>query len=1448
MIDHTSRAVAWLLILAVVGSALLTPAAPAQAQAAPTPLAADNVEEWSAGAGLLYWANNCYADEFNPFAILKRRPAGGGGERTLESINDYARCITFRAQLSSADGLYYLDESESRIERMPLAEPYTPAVVKALTAAQFPLRSFVEADGYLYWVPASNAILRTRKDGSGPVETVATTTTQPTDAIMVGATLYWADRSGIWSTSVSCASLPCPVSQFSNLGGNVVPYGLLYQPVTGGVGGSSYRIYWVEQASSGANSSYTIRFRTCNPLTVCFVLPPQGQLPDPPSAFYSSTLNWRIGNLLLANNNIYWTEADFSTPINSNGDVKRRAYNASAPGADTIATGQAKIDSRIAASGDALIFARRNTGVYSLPLNAAAILRDFSVAGIEVTQGIQNLANSAPLAAGKTTYVRAYARQLSGPSTPNVEARLVGLRNGTPLPGSPLQPINGVRALTTGAGFDRARLNDGWYFLLPPSWITAGAISLRVEVDGRQIHADPNRADNQLTQAVSFRDLPPVCVWTVPVRTHTPLPSIDDPNFFAMVDQFKRRWPVRDVWIFEDTEPVEELQVCFYGPFPYPCYGPYELEDGWGLTNGIPDRDKVIVSLWGRALLSFNPDACDDIGAPVHFMGLVHPDANNGGAAGYASTISNQSWVQLPDHSPSPVSPRWDSIREGCTMAQELAHNYGRKHVNCGNPEDIDRSYPYPPCQLANVGPESYYGFDVATLTPIRPNETADFMSYNRRSWVSDYTWRALVAKLSSSGLAEAPPPAAEGDSVFVTGLVDADGQRGAIGSLLVLPAASVPPATRVTLASQADPAHDDGTAATDYTLRLLDAGGATLAERALALRPMDDHSADGFSALFSDLFPQPAGQVARVQLLANGTVVDEVRPGAAAPVAAVQQPAAGAQIGDTLTIGWTASDADRDDRLRFTVQYSHDAGASWHTLAMDVPGTPDPSNTLTYTDLGSLQGSAPGAARVRVLASDGYNTTIATSGAFTLANRRPEPFIIAPGAGQTYPAGAAVPLSGGARDAEEGGLSGAALSWQVDGLAQGAGADLSVAGLAPGDHTAALAASDTNAQTATETVGFRVAPLDVPLGAAPALDGSCADGAYGAGRSLGLRPYSDGSQARVTLLRSADHLWACFSGLRQGAEAPGAFAGLRVDGNHSREAQAQSGDAGFFVGEDGAVFTRAGDGAGGLSAAGPGGLAAQVSAGGGSWSAELRVDRAQLGGWDHLAGLVVEHSAVAAAGDDYRWPYAATASAPRGWASTALGSQPVVEAIEPFAATAGDAPFTLTVRGSGFVSGTTVLWGGAALATTFVDETQLTAQVSAAQLSAAATVPVTTRSPAPGSFVSNAAAFVVAAPLPSVSALTPARVFVRAGSFTLTVIGAGFAADAQVLWDGAPLATQYVSPTQLRAQVPAALVIDGQTAGVAVRNPTPAALISAALPFTVQALPNQLNLPMIRR
>ena len=293
---HMHRLLLFLLLLFALmplsfpGTAAAAPDAPTDT---PTPFASDNVEEWAAGAGLVYWANNCYADEFNPFAELKRKPAGGGVQRTLESINDYALCITYQNLLSAADGLYYFDSSQSRIERMPLGEPYTPQVVKTLTSSQSPTvaKAFVEAGDYLYWVHSffpEYSIHRTKKDGSGAVETVATTAQSPADMLVAGATVYWTDSTGVWTIRNDCATLPCgSPSQFAAFGANTAGYGLLYQSLGGFQG--NYRIYWVQRVTSGANTSYEIRYRACNQIAICFL-----SAQDPATLFYGSTTNWRL--------------------------------------------------------------------------------------------------------------------------------------------------------------------------------------------------------------------------------------------------------------------------------------------------------------------------------------------------------------------------------------------------------------------------------------------------------------------------------------------------------------------------------------------------------------------------------------------------------------------------------------------------------------------------------------------------------------------------------------------------------------------------------------------------------------------------------------------------------------------------------------------------------------------------------------------------------------------------------------------------------------------------------------------------------------------------------------------------------------------------------------------------------------------------------------------------
>ena len=84
----------------------------------------------------------------------------------------------------------------------------------------------------------------------------------------------------------------------------------------------------------------------------------------------------------------------------------------------------------------------------------------------------------------------------------------------------------------------------------------------------------------------------------------------------------------------------------------------------------------------------------------------------------------------------------------------------------------------------------------------------------------------------------------------------------------------------------------------------------------------------------------------------------------------------------------------------------------------------------------------------------------------------------------------------------------------------------------------------------------------------------------------------------------------------------------------------------------------------------------------------------------------------------------------------------PTLVAIAPPSKVAGSGGFTITVTGTGFVSGTSVVrWNGSSRATTFVSSTQLTASVLAADLSTAGTALITV---ANGTGVSNAQTFTI--------------------------------------------------------------------------------------------------------
>jgi uncharacterized repeat protein (TIGR03803 family) len=97
---------------------------------------------------------------------------------------------------------------------------------------------------------------------------------------------------------------------------------------------------------------------------------------------------------------------------------------------------------------------------------------------------------------------------------------------------------------------------------------------------------------------------------------------------------------------------------------------------------------------------------------------------------------------------------------------------------------------------------------------------------------------------------------------------------------------------------------------------------------------------------------------------------------------------------------------------------------------------------------------------------------------------------------------------------------------------------------------------------------------------------------------------------------------------------------------------------------------------------------------------------------------------------------------------------------------------------------------------------------------------------------------FAINYPTPSIGSLDPASAVAGSGQLTLTVNGAGFCTQSAVEWNGAPLSTTYVSSTQVKATVGAALLVTAGSASVTVVNPTPGGGASNAVSFTISTPP----------
>ncbi len=1390
--------------------------------ATPQEVLIDSFDHWTIGGGFIYTSEIPSVDYPAPWRFL-RRPQDGMVSRLLAYTSTLGAPL-WAVMRADDSGVYYLNlrVSPAQLEFRAAAAANTPvAVAQVATTADLVLAS----DDAYYYLAESAQVSRGRRDtfGASAISTLA-----GVNSLYVDDSYLWMmNSSGVYRQGKNCVTASCPAGSQLELWANA-PGGKHLRLVDGTAyfwrnPGSGWNLYKMIGASKGYNLLYT-----------------------------DATGNLDVSPVVASATHLFWVE------LPPSGGMRMRRMPVGGGTVETIASGSTigSVDLKQLYSDAQGVLYYNGVGLYRMPFSADAVTWNLAVSGMQVVQVNQNWTFShgdVPLVGDKSTFVRVVGMLKSGTNAVGVEGVLHGTTAaGAALPGSPLRPLphKWLPNLFRGVVPELNTTQEYWLFMLPATWDDPGSIRLKFEIDPRHIFDDPDLSDNTKGwDDIVFRNAPPLCAVFIPVHTHNPLPTIHDPWFAEAVALWRRLWPGPGVWTYQQVAPIEELELCWWGPFPYPCFGPYELDQGSDWDNWIPDADKVLLSLFDRWLISDDPDECDNRGAPVHYVGMVHALAD-ADSNGMGSTAGNFFWARMPLASKYPDFDNWNWPWSGTTMAHEAGHNWYRNHVRCAGTEaDVDSLYPYGDCTIdlwdANV-PEAHWGFDARTLQFIHPQETADLMSYGSPRWMSDYTYKKIMERI---GTGTALSRAAAGRNITaprlnqvsfaarVDGAVDLTSGEGRLNWGWVMPTAAL---SRSVLGkwqglagpdvSQSKPAGTSGAAlAPTYHIRLLDARRLLISDTVFVPQPPSSEpnrpGAGSRKAIFSVTFPHPSSPVvAAVQLMRDNEVLDALTPGAAAPSLRIVQPAGLETYLSEMTIQWEAADT-AEDKLRFLVQYSPDSGTRWMTLASDLPAAKgQTTQSLTLPDLAWLPGTGSRlTGLIRIAASDGYHTTMATSQAFRVSNQPPQPTILGPAEGQTFAPDQSMNLAGMAVDAEDGNLGDSALSWQISpGGSLGTGANKALEGWRPGSYTLTLTARDSGGTERSASVRAAVANVVVPKVIVPVLDGRCGDGAYDASPRLPL-PFHNAGRGTVKLARTNTHLWVCFSGLDHIAGYTGEV-GVLVDPDRSGGTGPQSSDYAFFVLQDGSPYVRQGNGSTFSVVGSAEGLAARVSGNSSVWNVEMRIEKSLVGSWDHLAGMAFQFS-TAAAGTlvpvSYYWPWLSTRNNPSTFATVALGLVPRITSLSRETAEVGGSAFYLTVTGTDFTGSAQVLWDGLPLATAAFPPGTALAEVPADKLVAAGEVAVSVRN-GTNDFLSNFLPFEVQNPAPVLSGIQPATVRAGSPAFQVTVAGTNFMPGAVACWNGEARTTERLSNTQLRVQIRDTDVAAPRTAGITVFTPGP--------------------------
>lgn len=191
---------------------------------------------------------------------------------------------------------------------------------------------------------------------------------------------------------------------------------------------------------------------------------------------------------------------------------------------------------------------------------------------------------------------------------------------------------------------------------------------------------------------------------------------------------------------------------------------------------------------------------------------------------------------------------------------------------------------------------------------------------------------------------------------------------------------------------------------------------------------------------------------------------------------------------------------------------------------------------------------------------------------------------------------------------------------------------------------------------------------------------------------------------------------------------------------------------------------------------------------------------------------------------------------------------QPTITTLAPSTVTVGSSGNTVTITGTNFVTSSIVQANGTARTTTYISGTQLSFQLTAADMAAAGNINIAIVNPQPGGGTTATSPISVAqgGPAPVLSSVSPNQFYVGSPDSIITLYGTNIFNKSVAQWNGMPLATvsfgtcmlQFSYVPCLRASVPASYLAAVATATMTLNTATSTPSGSNSLTVTVSYPP----------